>query len=476
MTAAMITTTFAEASAAAQAMREYIAPAIVTISGFAALVSTAFLITGGLRYISSTGQPEKLDQAKRILRNALVGLVIVLAAASITALLAHAYTGQETTYIKSMPTLNALEQQKQDIGLFDVVIKTIIKFLQSIVEGAAKPFLTAISSFINATPLMGNNSSVFNLWLAVVGIADVLFVGVVALLGFQVMSYASLGLDEVDVKQLLPQFALIFLLMNTSIFAIDGVVSLSNAMIHALQVGFKSTDIWLQLSQLTEKSNELGLVGLLIMVAMLVLTIMLLVYYVLRMVALYIGAILSPLVAMLWLIPAFKDFAIAALKTYLTLIFVLFVHAVIVLLAASLFDGAIQAGLRGQPNVLMALIVGIATVISLLKTQGVMQNLSYAASAPRAARELSSTFVRSASSMRRNTSSIARAARVDNKKTQSSRPHTTLVITSLSSVQVSGAKPGKTSAFTNNPKAGGKGARYAEVVNMSDASKREGTI
>ena len=276
-----------------------IAPAIATLCGLAALASVFFIVIGGMRYMSSAGQPEKLQEAKKILKNAILGLLLVLAAATLTAILSNAYGTPHSAVSQDLPTISQVDNLKDKGDFWDVVIKTVIKFLQTIVEGAAEPFLKAISYFINNTPLMGQNSSVFNLWLAIVGIADVLFIGVIALIGFQVMSYATLGLDEIEVKHVLPQFAAIFLLMNTSIFAIDAVISLSNKMIYALQSGFVSTDIWSLLTNLTQKSNELGLVGLLMMIALLVLTIMLLVYYVLRLVALYIGAILSPLIAML---------------------------------------------------------------------------------------------------------------------------------------------------------------------------------
>lgn len=246
------------------------------------------------------------------------------------------------------------------------------------------------------------------------GIADVLFVLVVALVGFKVMSLSTFGYDDIDIKQLLPQFALVFLLINTSIFAIDMVIELSNAMIHALQSAFVCTDVWQTLADITKKSSDLGVAGLLVMVAFLVLTVMLLVYYVLRLVTLYIGAILSPVVMLLALVPGFKDFAITALKTYLTTIFVLFVHVVIMLLASSIFTGMLEGNNTGQPNTLMALIVGLATVVALLKTQGFMQELSYAASAPRAARELSGSFIRGISYINkgaRTTKKVANAGK-----------------------------------------------------------------
>jgi len=130
---------------------------------------------------------------------------------------------------------------------------------------------------------------------------------------------------------------------------------------------------------------------------------MLLVYYVLRLVGLYLGAILAPIVVLLWLLPAFKDFAITALKTYLVAVFVLFVHVVILLLAASIFVGINEGGAADQPNTLMALIVGLATVVALLKAQTMMNQLVSAASAPKAARELGSSFMRGVSYMTRTT-------------------------------------------------------------------------
>lgn len=412
--AALPVTYLADASAASQVMHNFITPAIATLCALASLASVFFLVNGGVMYMTSSGNPERLDQAKRVIRNALVGLVLVLAAATLTAILTHAYSSSGAVPTEKFPTLQGIDTPKDNGNVWDVMFKAVINFLKHIVEAAADPFLKATSWFINSTPLMGNNSSVFNLWLAIVGIADVLFVLVVALLGFQVMSFSTLGLEEVELKQLLPQFAFVFLLMNTSIFVIDAVISLSNGMIYALQSGFQSTDIWLVLASLTKDSGKLGIVGLLIMVALLVLTIMLLVYYVLRLVTLYIGAVLSPLVLMLWLLPAFKDFVIAAFKTYLITVFVLFVHVVIMLLAASLFAGIQQGDNAGQPNALMAMIVGLATVVALLKTQGVLQELSYAASTPRAARELSSSFMRSVGYINngsRNTYKVANGTR-----------------------------------------------------------------
>jgi hypothetical protein len=385
---------FADASAASNAMRSYVMPVVVTLCALASLACVFFLVNGGIQYMTSTGKPEKLEHAKKIIKNALIGLVLVIAAATVTAILVHAYGSPSGAGAEKLPTLTPIEQKDGGFDLGKVLIGAVVDMLRNIVESVGQPFIEAIAYFTNATPLMGENSHVFNLWLAIVGIADVVFIVVVALLGFHVMSFASFGFDELELKHLLPQLALVFLLMNTSIFMIDAIISFSNAMIHALQTGFPSTSMWGTLENVAKEAKDIGLAGLLVFIAFIVLNVMLLIYYVGRLITLYIGAILSPLVLLLWLLPAFKDFAITALKTYLATIFVLFVHVVILLLAASIFSGMLKGDNAGQPSNIMTLIVGMAALVALLKTQGFMQELSYAASTPRAAREIAGSFMR----------------------------------------------------------------------------------
>ena len=77
----------------------------------------------------------------------------------------------------------------------------------------------------------------------------------------------------------------------------------------------------------------------------------------------------------------------------------LFVHVVILLLAASIFTGMLSGAPDGSLNPLMASIVGIATLISLLKTQKMMMELSYVSVGPKALRKLGSQFVTGVSYM-----------------------------------------------------------------------------
>ncbi len=57
---------------------------IQILTGIASLVAVAFIVVGGLHYITSSGNPEHLDKAKRTIMYASVGLVITIAAFAIT--------------------------------------------------------------------------------------------------------------------------------------------------------------------------------------------------------------------------------------------------------------------------------------------------------------------------------------------------------------------------------------------------------
>ena len=383
----------ADTSGAITVMRDYVRPMIQVIAGIASIACVFFLINGGYQYITSTGNPEALENAKLIIKRTLIGLVIVLSAATLTTILSGAYGDPSGTTNATLPSLQAIEPDDVGSGLVEVLIKAITGFLNNIIQAAAAPFLAALDYFTKETPLMAKNSGVFNLWLAMVGITDVLFILVVALLGFHVMSASTFGFDELDIKQLLPRLGLAFLLINTSIFFIDAVIELSNVLITAISKVSGASSVWETLTVVVKESGGQGAAALLVMLAFLIFSVILLIYYVGRLVVLFLGAVLSPLIVVLWLIPSFRDFAVSAIKTYITTIFVLFVHVVTLMLAATLFTGMSAIEGNPAPNVLMSMVIGLATVLTLLKTQGVMMQFSYVSMGARNARKLGGQFM-----------------------------------------------------------------------------------
>jgi len=71
---------FAVPSGDAAQVENFIRSVIQLIAGLAGLIATGFFVVGGLAYITSSGNPEKLDQAKRTLFYSAIGLAIVIAA------------------------------------------------------------------------------------------------------------------------------------------------------------------------------------------------------------------------------------------------------------------------------------------------------------------------------------------------------------------------------------------------------------
>ena len=369
-----------------------LAPLIKSLVGLASVVATLFIIVGGIHYITSSGDPTKLLKAKRIIRGAITGLVVVLAAGLLISFLNNAYQTTPPVSLNELPPLADVSDDSGRGGIAELLIKAIVGLISHIIETAAQPFIASLEYFTRSTPLMAGNQSVFSLWLVTVGIANSLLVLVVILLGFRMMSASSLGFEEATLGQLLPKLGAVFLLMNMSIFIIDILIGISNLMVSALNQIQPATSLWQSLGSLADTATVAGIASLIIMLVFLVLVVVLLVYYVMRLVGLYLGAVLSPIVALLQLLPGFRDFGMTATRLYLVNIFVLFVHGLIILLASSLFSSLLDSGQSAQ-NSVMAMVLAIATLISLLKTQSLMQQMSYVSVGPKAIRKLGNQFI-----------------------------------------------------------------------------------
>ena len=373
-------------------MQGFLGPVIVAMGGFALLLCTFFIVWGGIAYITSSGNAQKLIHAKRILVRSLLGLVIVLGASALSLILSHAFGSVGSSSVVRLPKLSAIQPGPNVGGLVGILLKAISGLFLTIIDSAAKPFIDALNYFTNSTPLLTHNSSVFRLWLISTSIADSLMVLVIALIGFHIMAAEQLGLRDVSLRTLLPQIIAIFVLINTSIYALDGLIELSNVMIVALRDGVGGISPWQGLISIITEASKYSLPALIIFVIFIIFSVILIIYYIGRIVTLYLGAVLAPIILLLWLIPSFRDFAENALKTYFATIFVLFIHVIILSLAGSLFVGVAITS-NGSPDPVMSLLLGLATLIALIKTQGVLMQLNFASLGPRAARNLGGNFI-----------------------------------------------------------------------------------
>ena len=85
-----------------------------------------------------------------------------------------------------------------------------------------------------------------------------------------------------------------------------------------------------------------------------------------------LGAVLSPFIFIMWILPKFSDFANVAVKTYFVTVFMVFVHVVIIQLA-----GSFLALPDHTENSLISVAVAIGLFFTLLKTPSLMMQMVF---------------------------------------------------------------------------------------------------
>lgn len=358
------------------AVAQFTGQTINTLIIIASLASVIFLIKGAYAYITSTGKPDAIELAKKTIRNALIGLILVIAAGFISQLFTNAFTMPSNPSGTQTFQLQPITPDNPQTGLTQVLVEAINGFIQSLVLSATKPLIDGITSLITTTPSVATNSVIFNFWLTVVGITDALFVLLIAVLGFQLMSSASFGFDEIEFKHILPKVGLAFLGANTSIFLVDWVISLSNTLVNALLVttgGISKAWILNAINLQTLSDGTVIPITLIFMLLFVVLSAILLLFYITRLIVIALGAVVSPLIFLLWAVPKFSDFAEISTKAYLTVVFTVFIHVIIIQLASAFFALPEQAG----TNTFISVLLGIGLLLTLLKTQSFMLQLMF---------------------------------------------------------------------------------------------------
>lgn len=337
--------------------------AIITIISAAAAVF--FLIRGGYLYITSTGKPDALEEAKKTIRNALIGLVLVLASSSFVSLLTGALISDYGNTNTATLPIAQVESVKPSDGLTQVLIDAINGFMQNIVESSTKPIVDGIMTFLTTTPSLLANSSIVKFWLIMLGITDTLFVLAIALLGLQFMSASTFGFEEIEFKHLLPRIGLAFLGANVSLFLADYAIQASNALVSGvISVTGGLNHAWIT-NAITIPNLTNGTAPFIILIFLLIflmVAIILLLMYISRLIILSLGAVLSPFIFLLWLLPKTADFAEMAVKGYFVSVFMIFVHVVTIQLA-----GVFLALPEQTNNSLISIVVAIGLLLTLLK-------------------------------------------------------------------------------------------------------------
>lgn len=336
--------------------------------GIGSLVATLFLIKGGYLYITSTGNPDNLEAAKRTLKNAILGLILVIGASFIASFLNNVFTTPINGTNPAQIALSPIEPIKPSGGLTQVIIDAVNGFIQNIVSSATKPIHDGIISFLTNTPSVVSNSVIFNYWLIMLGIVDSLFALGIAALGFQLMSASSFGFEELEFRQILPRIGLAFLAANMSIFLADWVIQVANTLVNAVIASTGGLDkAWvlnvIDITKLFSDTGNIILITLLLALLFVILCLVLLLMYVTRFILVAVGAVMGPFVFLLWAIPRTSGIAEVLIKSYLVTVFTIFVHVVVIQLASAFLATPAQ----GSSNSLISIIVAIGLLFTLIR-------------------------------------------------------------------------------------------------------------
>lgn len=164
-----------------------------------------------------------------------------------------------------------------------------------------------------------------------------------------------------------------------SIFLADWIIGLSNTLVNAVLSSTGGlSKAWLlnvvDLSKiLTGNTDEMLLITLVFMVLFIILSVILLLFYISRLIVIALGVAISPFIFLLWAIPKTADFAEISIKAFFVTVFTVFVHIVIIQLASAFLTIPGQVG----TNSLLSILVAIGLLFTLLKTPSFMMQLIF---------------------------------------------------------------------------------------------------
>ncbi len=361
------------AFAVSSEITNYTTDTLQLITYIALSAASLFCVYAGYLYLTSAGRPDALEHAKKTLQNALIGVVLVLASRSLITIFQTALQPASESTTTSAINLAQIEAVEPSDGLTQILIDAVSGLIQNVVQSATEPIVDSILGFVSNTPSVLTNSVVSQFWLVSLGIVDSLFVIIVALIGLQVMSASIFGFEELTLKQLLPRLGLAFLGANISLFLANYVILTTNALVKAvLDSTGGLNEAWVKntINLGTLLNGTAPLITLIFLVLFLVVAIVLLLMYISRLILISLGAVLSPFIFLLWALPKTAPFAEMAAKTYIVTVGMVFIHVVILQLAASFLTLPETSG-----NSLISVATAIGLVATLIKTPSLMMHL-----------------------------------------------------------------------------------------------------
>ncbi len=357
--------------------------------------------------MTSVGQPEQLYEAKKTIRNTLIGLVLVFASSALVNIATDTWRTAPTSPNTQQIVIEQVKESEVPGSLSQIIIEATIGFIKQLIESSLKPMVDGLFQFLTTTPLMATNGTIFQFWVVMLGITNALFVLVVALLGLHVMSASSLGLEEMSLSQMFPKLLLTFIGANSSIFLIDWLISATNTFAGILLNVNNGGDRGWILSALDPVNLLVGdstLFTLIMLLVLLLLVVALLIMYVGRIITLSFGAAISPLVCLLLAHPKTQNFGMNLVKSYVITTTIVIVHVLILQISSSLLTS-----LSSPENPLMNALLGIGIMLTLLKSSSFLLKMALIAGGASAVKAIGGQIINVVNS-RKNTTEQAKTA------------------------------------------------------------------
>jgi hypothetical protein len=187
------------------------------------------------------------------------------------------------------------------------------------------------------------------------------------------MSASTFGFDEIELKQILPRIGIAFLGANVSLFLADYAIITCNSLVKAVlnsTGGLNHAFIVNAVTLQNITSGTTPLITLVFLLLFLIIAVVLLLMYISRLIMISLFAVLSPFIFLLWTIPKLSDIAEIAIKSYFVTVFIVFVHVVVIQLAASFL-----ALPENSNNSLLSIAIAIGLFFTLLKTPSLMMQM-----------------------------------------------------------------------------------------------------
>jgi hypothetical protein len=200
-------------------------------------------------------------------------------------------------------------------GLFDIagdIRNAIVSFIEWIATTGLKPVLTTLGGTVLSTPDLTANTAVHTVWMTSLVVANSIFVLLIVIAGFIMMSQHTLQ-AQYGLKEILPRIAVAGIVTNTSLLIIGKVIEIANALCTAIAgQGVDGNAAAATINEALSSAGNIGsgtfLIALLILGVM-VMAIMVIITFVLRIAMLVLLIVLAPLALICHAIPQTEGLA-----------------------------------------------------------------------------------------------------------------------------------------------------------------------